>query len=754
MIEIKDDHIREAEKLLIDGNQFEEAERIPFIRDFSSIDLLAVPGSGKTTALQAKLYCLSKHLPFDDGSGILVLSHTNAAIEGIEKNLRKHCPKLFEYPNFVGTVQSFVNKFLANNGCFLLHNSYLSIVDNDFANKRITTLTSNLPYDNLFSKYLFIQTYNQFASLNKKRLIEEYKVAEVNSKALINQLKTLKVINNGSLVYGKVKDDRLVDQMQISKEAKTIIKDIHKKAKKQTGIEKNKRSSLYTIDYNNNQFIYTQSLGFGTESGNELGKIFNDNFEKGIVRYRDCYSFAYWYVEKYPLVKIFLQKRFKYVFIDEMQDLEKFQIDLIDSIFFQKSSPTIIQRIGDINQAIYNSGKKVKSEADWQPRRECRYLTGSNRLTTEIADVVNYFTLNPQKDKDNKPQFVVDGLKRLETIIKPHLILYDVESKDSLEVQFRELIQSFSLSETIEGKKYGFKIIGWNAKWDDEDDSHDGKLRLEDIFEHYNKEANEKKESMDSLSKYLQCFDRNKKTLKFIRDNILNSLLTVLKRERKTYLATRKGISIERYYTQRELIQHIKLDPSNYNYFKIKLYEWCFSLATKENYSEVYCSVKSFIENEFKDWFGVSLTQECKDFLGEKYEKITFNTATQPQDSSQEEIKVDIGTVHSAKGQTHCATMYVETSFHKYETEKLRVTDGKGIKQRVLNNPLYKQAHEYRPQKDSHAKMTMKMMYVGFSRPTHLLCFACLKENVISDIESFKDIGWEVIDLTNFMPES
>ena len=34
------------------------------------------------------------------------------------------------------------------------------------------------------------------------------------------------------------------------------------------------------------------------------------------------------------------------------------------------------------------------------------------------------------------------------------------------------------------------------------------------------------------------------------------------------------------------------------------------------------------------------------------------------------------------------------------------------------------------------------MMYVGFSRPTHLLCFAALEDNVKDDINKFGDAGW------------
>lgn len=46
-------------------------------------------------------------------------------------------------------------------------------------------------------------------------------------------------------------------------------------------------------------------------------------------------------------------------------------------------------------------------------------------------------------------------------------------------------------------------------------------------------------------------------------------------------------------------------------------------------------------------------------------------------------------------------------------------------------------------------KEAIKMMYVGFSRPTHLLCFAVLKENVINDKDKFVNAGWKWIDLDN-----
>ena len=81
-----------------------------------------------------------------------------------------------------------------------------------------------------------------------------------------------------------------------------------------------------------------------------------------------------------------------------------------------------------------------------------------------------------------------------------------------------------------------------------------------------------------------------------------------------------------------------------------------------------------------------------------------------------------ISTAHAAKGQTHCATMYVETSFYdKFESEWL-ITKKKATKrlqERLEESPFF--GDRIDPQTEG-AKKAMKMIYVGFSRPRQLLC--------------------------------
>ena len=143
-INFTDEDIEYAENILLPKGMSFDAERRAFIENLETIDLHAVPGSGKTTALLAKLLILAKYLPFKNNSGILVLSHTNSAVDEIHSEIAKHCPHLFNYPNYVGTIQGFVNKFLAK-PCYVNFFKKKPIsIDNESYNERI--LKYKLPY--------------------------------------------------------------------------------------------------------------------------------------------------------------------------------------------------------------------------------------------------------------------------------------------------------------------------------------------------------------------------------------------------------------------------------------------------------------------------------------------------------------------------------------------------------------------------------------------------------------------------------
>ncbi|MBH9685852.1 UvrD-helicase domain-containing protein [Burkholderia cepacia] len=93
---------------------FTHPERQAVLLASGSVDVQAAPGSGKTTLLAAKLSILAKKWQHAN-RGICVVSHTNVAREEIEARLResRYGARLFSHPHFIGTIQTFIHKFVS-----------------------------------------------------------------------------------------------------------------------------------------------------------------------------------------------------------------------------------------------------------------------------------------------------------------------------------------------------------------------------------------------------------------------------------------------------------------------------------------------------------------------------------------------------------------------------------------------------------------------------------------------------------------
>ncbi len=691
-ISISLEDIREAEKVLLDaGESFgdESSERVQFIQNLKTCDLLAVPGSGKTTALLAKLYCLNKHLPFEDGSGILVLAHTNAAIDEIKEKLQPYCPRLFQYPNFIDTVQSFVNRHLTIPRFIHVKGATPIRIDNDSYFKEL---------EKLLDSFSVIREVKHLYNTPNIEWLYTYSFGQIKQTPIIRILEK---------VGGDVVD-----------------------------IKKPKGNSKKYEDWDDNTKEKVRKC---------LEKVKRTIWDKGIISYGDSYLFAFKHLDDFPELIQLLQRRFKYVFIDEMQDLQQHQVDIIDKIFFNTGSTSVIQRIGDKNQAIYSSSKKVKVESVWKTREDDDknykdlVISGSNRLTKEVAQIVDSLVL------DRKPDtYKVIGSRVLDKPLQPILVVFSKEKRKELPELFKKIILEHQKEgklplEDKKGNVPKFKLIAWSGEWGDErTESSKDKIRLEDIVD-YSKEAAGKKEFLDSLSKHLQLYDKDKRTMEAVRKSILNALIHILKLEERPYSSVIRGKDVKRYYRKSKLIEAIRMRSNeDYDFFKTELYDWCWQTITG-NEKNAYDKIKAFVLTTFKEWFALKLNNETEIFLESEFKPIQTQFVKKGLEKN-DDIEISIGTVHSVKGQTHCATMYVETYYYNYETEK-------------IISPLYLENHncvighkdkKTGKEKDVRKKEALKMMYVGFSRPTNLLCFAALEENVKEYISKFEAAGWRI----------
>lgn len=737
-------YIPQAEKIFLGEGTFKDDrnERIDFIKNLETCDLLAVPGSGKTTALIAKLYCMAQNMPFEDGSGILVLAHTNNAVDEIEKKLKKHCPQLFEYPNFVGTIQSFVNRYLANQACFEKYGSYIRKNEDDLT---IEKLSRKIYFDKSSKiNSLLSRNLKEKHSILNEDFLENYELD--NKKNILEKFRELDFVDkNYQLKSIKENYSRIISSL-LSQEERKVLFEFNNQIKNYEPKLTEFIDLVKKIKYDeSNECFYSEifprkwekKLKFKTESGKELKEIFEFLRKDGIFKYLDSFEISSKYVTSNINLTTILQKRFKYVFIDEMQDLEDYQIKIIDDIFFAENSKTIIQRIGDKNQAIYNSGKTIKEVCDWKTREQEKTndkkykdlsFQSSLRLNPKVANLVDKFVLErPSKDYEVVGKFE-------ESNLRPHLIIIKRDTTGfQLQNKFIELIKNNNLHTCEKNIKNGFKIVSWVT----EKEEDNNEIYLQKIFSNYSKKNHSPKEDYKSLKDYLYYFDKQKKTLEAIRKSILNSFTRILDLEE---IKDEKGRRIRK----STLMQFVKNQSEEYyNDFKAKLYSWCFRILVHQQNEEVYKEIVSFVKS--KDFIGLNW------YNIENYQPKTISKSNQFLMSSdfqlkdetteglkkKEEIQIDLASIHAVKGQTHCATMYIESYFHNYELNK------KKIKECIQGKE-----HNIKNEKNiSQAVQALKMMYVGFSRPTHLLCFVVLEENVKDYLDSVchtKGGIWEV----------
>ncbi len=682
VINISNEEIQYAEQLLLPTGKMFDPKRVDFIRNFNTIDLQAVPGSGKTTALLAKLVILERKLPFTDGSGILVLSHTNAAIDEIKEKIRRHCPRLFSYPNFIGTIQSFVDEFLGVPYYVQKFKKKPIRIDHEIYNEKIKDFTEK-PW--LYKLNFAKNTTDKVAYIknNNEGLFYNYRFH------LSTEIQLVKKLNEGILEISKPRGKtRAENYSDYTEEEK---KDVYKWF-----------------------FEFKKSI-----------------LKSGILHYDDAYFLADVYLSRIPVIKTILQKRFSFVFVDEMQDMDTHQYNLLEKIFYDEGkSVSKIQRIGDRNQAIYNPSNNVKTNEVWQLRANpdsVLNLSGSQRLSKPVADVVKKFALY------NDNNFDIIGKNECE--IKPHILVFETENIDSIIPCFAQIVKDNGL----ENSEKPIKVVCWNTDWKDDEKSRNDatKLRLEDYYQGFKKEKGKPKQDYDNLKSYLLYYEK-KQTLEPLRKNILNAFLKILRLENI-------NTTDDRPYTKKKLIDFIhEKDVQKYDELKLNLYNWSIGII-QEKTEEVWNGIKEYVSSLLAI-FNKTISAS-KDFINTDIDEIPDeNTVihTPTNHYKEDGLEIEITSIHAVKGQTHCATLYLESYFHQDGSgANAKSYESQRLKEQFLGTQIHTNVGE-------RSKQSAKMAYVGFSRPTDLLCIAIHKDRFDTLEKDIQRDIWEILYIKEF----
>ncbi|MCD4665650.1 MAG: UvrD-helicase domain-containing protein [Bacteroidales bacterium] len=330
--------------------------------------------------------------------------------------------------------------------------------------------------------------------------------------------------------------------------------------------------------------------------------------EEGYLFYRDAYSLALWYIEEYKeqLRKSFSQ-RFKYVFVDEMQDTDQHQLAIIKGLF--DKTDTIIQYFGDPNQAIFNY---VKEGMVWKPEENGRIrlnISDSKRFGNNIANL-----LDKIKVDDN---IELKGNEEVKSL-KPLLILFKTGEEEKVLKKFAEIIaenkEVWKLDLEKQNKEPVYKAVGWVAKERTKQEIADNKLNIKSYFKDFEKKTNKHKQTFDNLKYYLRKNDHaDKNGVKIYYDLIISAFLQILEiagvKNEIEIIKNGKTETQKRLFTKSSLLKYLKT-KGKYNEFRKNIAVWSseihsnnelYNYGTIEKVRKYFYSINKNIPDKVQD---------------------------------------------------------------------------------------------------------------------------------------------------------
>lgn len=707
-----DEEIQSACKELgLPENSFEDktSERRKIIDCWDNANIIACPGSGKTTVLLVKLLLLSQRMPFEDGSGICVLTHTNVAIDEIKNRLGNKADILFKYPNFFGTIQSFVGQFLLKKSLWDLYHSPVNSVDTEVFNRKLVKGFMKLNnYQSKLHNLLFHSAYNQKIT---KKDIKTYcfehdslsdKDKTLRAGQLFEALKKQKIIKkSGELEYSHCKSlvtEKLPAEFNKQLLLKELIESKHKLAMNE--LANNKSESLVTnlnLDLIKNN-IYNREknkvvAGKDTESFKEFKRLKEDIYRQGIVSFEDAFLLSSITLNDFPEISTILSNRFGFLFADEMQDTQQHQMSIIGTVF---NKTVTKQYFGDPDQAIFNGiSDEMSAWKDKIVGFERLAISDSKRFGNEIAECINPF-------KQVLPTITGNSEKQS---LQPIILLFD-QPEQAVDLFVKQIHNHNLLNKEWISTSARFNLVGYVGKAPTEKGN---KLTINSYVQNYSKETTKLKTNFDNLVSYFQKrpgFEIKQFGTKVYYDLFVSALVAIL------------NLIQSNQYSKSKLLADLKENsPEFLTAFNLFIFN---CIQQIETVSILPVDVKTKFINLLTQ-YNYQIPQNIP-FINEN-QISSIDAFTQKNNVIVEDgIEIKVGTIHSIKGETHMATLLVEN-------ENYSASESSYFWGHKSDNDLFCPNNTYKRPKTAYAQLEqrLKTTYVAMSRPTHLLCVAVQK---------------------------
>lgn len=441
-------------------------------------------------------------------------------------------------------------------------------------------------------------------------------------------------------------------------------------------------------------------------------------------------------VSKRADVVSLVRERFPLVFIDEAQDNSELQSALLRRVFSssEHGEPSVRQRFGDSNQAIYQYAGQSGATTDAFPGAEKFDLPRSHRFGQVIADQAKALGVEPQALIGAGPANSRFGESRA-----PVLFLFDDECVGSVLSRYGEtLLRTFTEDELSAGV---FTAV--SAVHKPSERTAPVPISMRDYAPSYDAAC---ARADDGVSTFYEFMRRAR--FRFASGHGDTQPLVAGTAEAVLQLSS--AIAAGKFAQNRRLSAHRMVKEL---------------IADRPEAIAAYAALVQLVINKrgdltLSDWLGCgrglaldvahaiagSREEDGAAFLNWPHEAEggaalsdggngdASNTFAYPESSPK--VVVRLGSIHSVKGETHVATLVLDSYYHKHHLVELKPW--------LIGARAGGKKPNGKPETDRLISR-LRLHYVALTRPSHLLCVAMHRSAFdVDELKAIESRGWVI----------
>jgi DNA helicase-2/ATP-dependent DNA helicase PcrA len=457
----------------------------------------------------------------------------------------------------------------------------------------------------------------------------------------------------------------------------------------------------FTMKYENSGFVFNVPTFPQVSTSDSYINLLagrRNLISEGCFFYRDIYSYSEKLLTEHPQIISKLRKRFPFILIDEMQDTQSFQDDLILKLFATGSDASTIQRFGDPDQSIFNEMDGESANTTYNNKPATQMFSGkaidtSNRFLNSVANKVQGLSVNKVLTQSclNDQKITKYHSENTNTSDFSHTIfIYDDATITNVIPNFAELVSG----EFVDKTNKIVKVVGANG-------SETSTFTIKNYWPSYSKRKNIKNFKAEALIDSVYSIKQNQlgdvtNSIKMLKQAVLDYL-------RKSDQKDSSGHFFNAATLEKNLTEIGKFD------------------AYKKLVFDLINDTSEITETSWN-----TLTERLREILSitQTHSYLNFRVKSVADDTNREEetnvtvvndIPIEVSTIHAVKGETHHATLVLDTKNRTHDLHSLL--------------PWLLDKTKALPTQDTKLKF-MRQLYVAMTRPMHLLCLAIHKDRI------------------------